>query len=156
MSEQSKALLIFNGVKHHVHLVQSVGGSGPNVGIAAVDIDMKTQATFEPHDDATITGDGPILFYKWEGKYVVLLGRSRVENALADKQATIKGRLISTPGLKKARIVTAAPASDPAPASNTPVYENSFANRPRFTDERTSRYAGNSAARYPNTVRKGP
>ena len=154
MSEQSKTLLVFNGVKHYLHLVQSIGSTGPSAGIDVADIDLKTEPVFENPSNYVGGETDPVLFYKWEGKFIVLSGRSRVRTAIADKQTKIKGRIISSPGLKKARVP--APNTEPATpaAAPAPTYDKQFANRPYFSEERTSRYAGNNAARYPSAYRK--
>jgi hypothetical protein len=49
---------------------------------------------------------GEVAFFKQEGKFTILLGQSTVQTALEQGAATIKGRLISSPGMKKARIFT--------------------------------------------------
>jgi hypothetical protein len=85
---------------------------------------------------------GEIAFFKQEGKYTVLLGKGSVQKAFEQGAATVKGRLISSPGLKKIRISTSSPAEVAMPATqqirSSEYYKRDTTNRP-YRSERPPR-----------------
>lgn len=109
----------FNNVEYDAQSVANVGGTGPSVELTLTDINL----TVQPALKQPMLVKQP-LFFKFEGKYVVLLGHEHVQQAIVDKKTKIKGKLISTPMLKKARVEHNQP--------QVKHYEDEFANRPRF------------------------
>jgi hypothetical protein len=85
---------------------------------------------------------GEIAFFKQEGKYTVLLGKGSVQKAFEQGAATVKGRLISSPGLKKIRISTSSPIEVAVPSTqhirSSEFYKRDNGNRP-YRSERSPR-----------------
>lgn len=57
----------------------------------------------------------PLVLYKYNGRYHALVGSAHIERAKTNKQTQISGKLLSTPALKKARIIK--PEDQMAPPS---------------------------------------
>jgi hypothetical protein len=85
---------------------------------------------------------GEIAFFKQEGKYTVLLGKGSVQKAFEQGAATVKGRLISSPGLKKIRIITSSPSEVVVPSTqqirSSEYFKRDNSNRP-YRSERPPR-----------------
>lgn len=136
------AELVFNGHRHKLPQVSGQASIPIRVPVDEIEIDGEFPIEYrnvEQHEDK-------VVFYKHNGKYLVLMGRDKVrpllpskeltdiEKALADKPkkksktlsanpgAVIQGFLISTQALKSTRIIElkpeeTAPPSIPAPSS---------------------------------------
>jgi hypothetical protein len=68
----------------------------PGVGEGPFQVQFSSSATKGPGEEVT--------FFKQEGKFTVLLGHLYVQRLLADGASHIRGRIISGPALKRARI----------------------------------------------------
>ena len=153
MPENEKGkLLVFQEKKYDLTKLLAVVGDAPHVEIKYGDINM------EPGPDTSVvlsnldTTDAPkvVTFFKWEGKFVILTGHAQAIAQLPEpKKITndclIKGRLLSTPALKKARIVEYV---GPPPTPNPIPAQPDFGNRPRWKTN------SNSAHRSPYRDRK--
>ena len=114
MNENQSAIMFFNGSQYTLANIVALGKIGPTINIQIEDINLyegpnqKTEhvVVFNPPQQNPAADDGSIVFYKQHGRYTVLLGKNTLVSKILVKDFTnnIKGRLISTPALKKARI----------------------------------------------------
>lgn len=99
----SEAILIFNGHRHAADKV--LGKASISIEVAYKDIndDLKLVG-LESVGDPTKYYAGTTIFIKFEGKFVPLLGRTKVMTDTVDPERIIKGMLITSVALKAARI----------------------------------------------------
>jgi len=144
-TENAVSVIKLNGVSYTYDALIKVGKAGPVADIDIGDINPKTDA-FVVYNEPTETSDKP-LFYKFEGKWIILAGRANFEQQIggAKPKTKINGKIISPIAIKTARIGTPAifnqPAVTTAPETST-SYPSEYANRPRFTDQRKPRPEG--------------
>lgn len=147
-------LLHFNGHDYHLEKVIAGAGSGPKVEFGASEINLESQVKIhdgsnnEQEADAIFHDMGEAIFYKFEGKYILLRGMTLVKKLLSDNpKAKVKGHLISGPMLKRARKDEYQPQTTTQQV--TYPYGNSYDARQRpekarYGDERRGGYRGNS------------
>jgi hypothetical protein len=158
MLDKGNASLTVNGVKHRLALVLQNASKGPNIGIAISEMsDLMTQhrSIQMTPPDASVD-DGQVIFFKYQGKYLVLTGRNKIKHGAPDMEI-VKGRLLSTVGLKNARWQEAVVAAPVVPATPVRSYDSAFANRPRFETKDNGRSGtdslpSRSAVNNPNHV----
>jgi len=114
-----------NNVEYNQDAVVAVAASGPTVEIDASDLDMENFPILSKSVEVKLP-----VFYKYNGKFIVLLGQELVVNALMAKKTKVKGKLVSSPMLKKAKV-----EDRPSPPPQQPRYEDAFANRPRIVNK---------------------
>lgn len=138
MVDTPRATISVAGILHYLDLVQQIGSQAANVSIKLEDIHPVTDPDFQcPMVPAQPEAEHrEILFYKREGKYLILLGRETLKRLTDSGTFNIKGRLISGPMLKRTRceVVNAIPASvEPVRAyvDRSKKYSDDFRNPPR-------------------------
>jgi hypothetical protein len=99
----SEAILTFNGHRHAADKVLGKASIPIEVAYKDINDDLKL-VELENVVDATKYYEGPTVFIKFEGKFVPLLGRSKVVLDTVHPERIIKGVLITSVALKAARI----------------------------------------------------
>jgi hypothetical protein len=137
----NKTKLIFNGHEYQLLTLLKTAAAGPKVEVALADIDLEPKGDLSPelHPGNVEIHEENVVLFKHNNKYIVLAGRGRVQRAHTNKLTVVKGNLLSTPALKKSRIV-----KDVAPAPLNPVLQAA----PNTYDR--NRYANQSYDRKPN------
>lgn len=100
----TEALLWFNGHRHVYERLPFKTSAA--ITVKAEDICLPDEPYPLVQADEKTQGDylhGPIIFYKYEGKYVPLRGYQRIREALSAGKTIIAGNLISGPALKSIR-----------------------------------------------------
>lgn len=100
-----------SGSKYDAQAVARLSATGPNVTLGLNEIDTVFVPDFEEQAPET---KFPV-FFKLEGKYVVLLGHAGLIHQLESGKTEIRGKLISTPVLKKCRLESAQQRNQPLP-----------------------------------------
>lgn len=144
LDQWKTTVLLHNGAAHSLTNVLSQAIAS-NVEIS-VDLDQVGPVAgddvpanlflIQPHNPETY--ELPLVLYKYQGRFHVLTGNAHVARARTNKQIQVKGLLLSTPALKKARIVKdeeVAPPPTTAPA------------RPFRPESRPARYVSYGGAR---------
>lgn len=152
MAEQDRTLLTLNGVQYRLALVKQNARPGPEIAATFAELNDHSKVEHQVVLDPALTelDIGPVIFFKQNGKYTVLTGFGKFFTDGIPHTTPVRGRLISSVALKNAKLQLAVEPEVVA----APVYDNNFANRPRFQDERgSSRYAQNGPARYPSAYR---
>lgn len=159
MAEKDHTLLILNGVEYRLALVKQNAKAGPEIAVTADEVNdqdqVEHQAIIRPASPDV--DNGPVVFFKQNGKYTVLTGMSNFASNAINNGKPVKGRLLSKMALKNCKHLL--PVADPVvTAIDTPVkktYDPAFSNRPRISQDtdRNSRYASNNASRYPTAYR---
>lgn len=116
----------FNGHKHNLAQVLAQGNAGPLIDVSVKDLDTdsvnrKVASVFEgapsiQTDDLVLNGE--TIVYKINGKFYVLFGHVKAVRAFKQNDVAFKARLISSPAMKKCRIIE--PQVEVAPAA--PAY----------------------------------
>lgn len=105
--DDPKTLLILNGVPHLLSSVLLNAKIAPAVTIEAEKIhplQAPTPETRVRHLPETVeASEREVIFFKQNTGYTVLTGRKKVEEELARGSKQVRGRLLSTPMLKKCR-----------------------------------------------------
>lgn len=105
--DDPQALLILNGVPHHLSKVLQNARIAPTVEIKIEDINALPHCggpaeSLVRHQPETVAGtEREIVFFKQNGGYTILTGRKKFEQ---QAQGVVKGKLLSTPMLKKCRV----------------------------------------------------
>lgn len=99
----SEAILIFNGYRHNVDKVLGKASIPIEVAYKDINDDLKLVG-LENVGDPSKYYDGTTVFIKFEGKFVPLLGRTKVMTNTVNPDRVIKGMLITSVALKAARI----------------------------------------------------
>lgn len=138
MNEAGKSFLKFNGHVHHLNQVVAKARTAPTITVAKGDIHLDEGL---PVGYSNYTSDETelIIFYKHDGRYLVLLGRELVRKAMSNGHLEFIGRLMSSPMLKTTRVADQAPSTanlmQPSEVRRNPA---GFENRPHFKENRTS------------------
>lgn len=98
-----KGTLLFNEQKYHLNEVLRLAGLGPQITVKRDEMAPAFPVQLTGGED--VPEKGLPIFYKHEGKFIVLAGLHRYLEQAADPKfkGEYKGRLMSTPMLKKAR-----------------------------------------------------
>jgi hypothetical protein len=106
MEDTTEVTLTFKGLKHSLTKLLGKAGSCPVMAAEVRDINVSEEALALVSQSADVPGPqrGSILFYKHEGKFIVLRGIEQVQRAIAAGRDQITGHLVSGPTLKAARI----------------------------------------------------
>jgi hypothetical protein len=155
MVDTPRATISVAGILHYLDLLQQIGSQAAKVSIKLEEIvpldDPNLQAPIVPAQPEAQHRE--ILFYKREGKYMVLLGRETLKRLMDSGTFNINGRLISGPMLKRTRceVVNAVQAAVDAPQAyvdRPKHYPSDYRNAPRMTrsfsngqERSASRYA---------------
>lgn len=99
----NEAILTFNGHRHNVDKVLGKASIPIEVAYKDINDDLKLVG-LENVSDPSKYYDGTTVFIKFEGKFVPLLGRSKVVTNTVNPERIIKGMLITSVALKAARI----------------------------------------------------
>lgn len=102
----SKTLLTFNGHQYYFDIITTQAGAGPKIAVKLDELDLETEITISPEPDEAELRN--VVFFKYNGKFVVLAGRAKVSEKLAKGEQVVRGSLISTPVLKRSRLPTEA------------------------------------------------
>ena len=151
----TQKLLHFNGNDYFLDKVIAGASSGPKVEFGANEINLELQvkvhdgSSKELEADAIFHDMGQAIFYKFEGKYILLRGLSVAKKFLADNPlAKIKGQLISGPVLKRARKeeVRSGFESERQGFSGGSSYDaRKPYEKPRYGDDRRGGYRSNTS-----------
>lgn len=140
-------ILTFNGHDYHVNRVTARAADGPRVEFKIDDLDLIGAHPVQvrlfglaPDSSKNFVYEGVPVFYKFEGKYVVLLGSEVVRQKIEAGQQVIAGRLISGPSLKRARVETA------SRTESSPGFD--IGSNVRFKPEQRSNRGGYNRNRY--------
>jgi hypothetical protein len=112
----SDAILIFNGHRHAADKVLGKASIPVEVAYKDINDDLKLVG-LDNVGDVSPYYSGTTVFIKFEGKFVPLLGRSRVLTNTTDPERLIKGLLITSVALKATRIDTYSPAAPAGPVT---------------------------------------
>ena len=120
-----------NNAQYDLNAVIAVAATGPTVEIDAAELDMENYPTLSRPVQTKLP-----VFFKYNGKFIVLLGQELVVAALMANKAKIKGKLVSTPMLKKARIEErqAQPQREEVPAYRPRAAERSDRDQRPYAD----------------------
>lgn len=107
-SPWKNTILTVNGAEHNLLLMLKTASTGPLIDVKvnelALDSDIPdNRVLYTPHN-ADIHDEG-LVVYKHNGKFLVLSGRNIAIRARTNKEPSVSARLISTPALKRARII---------------------------------------------------
>jgi hypothetical protein len=132
-AECSNSTLMFLNNPHKATQVYHAARAAPEVRVEIKDllIDHPDAPKFYP--DAAPMDRLSLLIYKYNGRWLVLTGLDIVRKAIADGHSIVAGALISTPSLKKCRIVATGAAETVIPIAPTVArpYDNSASRNPR-------------------------
>lgn len=117
--------LTLAGHEYDVELLKRVSGTAPKIEVNLSDINDGSNPEHKPKLSDPFEIDD-VIFYKQHGKMTVLLGDVEKNT----KDGKVKGKLLSGPVIKKARLDS--PAFFQQPTVATPRYSEEFNNRPRF------------------------
>ncbi|MNU19614.1 hypothetical protein D3C71_78450 [compost metagenome] len=143
MEDHYKTLLLLNSVPHRLDAVlRSIHGA-PTIEIDLATVNVSEGPKVNPEHvvvlrdavlakapDYSALHKGQVVVFKQHGGFTVLLGKDKVAEYRAQGLTKIKGKLLSTPVLKKCRV-----PEEPAPQIRPePFYRDpdGFTNRPRF------------------------
>lgn len=136
MENNTSALLLFKDAKYRVSAILGLLKQAPVIEVKPEDINPIVVFTAENERFATRfqpdTADfkiGEIVFFKQEGKYTVLMGQTKAQRAVQDGQV-VKGRLVTSVGLKKALI-----GHSPNPVAARPLDEHPTAMQRAFATQ---------------------
>jgi len=145
MEDHHKTLLLLNSVPHHLDAVlRSIHGAPTiEIDLATVNVSEGPKANPEhvvvlrdavlaKSPDYSALHKGQVVVFKQHGGFTVLLGKDRVAEYRAQGSTKIKGKLLSTPVLKKCRVVDVyleEPQIRPEPFYRDPA---GVTNRPRL------------------------
>lgn len=107
MKNTYKGLFKFRGHEYNLEQLMSLYAQLPEVDVKVIEMNLSSRPEYEVEYSADVAqqmGD-IVIFYKLEGKYIPLFGEDTFLDMVAAGSSVIKGRLISTPALKKSRIV---------------------------------------------------
>jgi hypothetical protein len=142
-----QVLLVFKG---HEHKLSNVAAQATKetleleidkIDLAVTASEIRYESEVACDDIATSIATSMPIFYKHEGKFIVLTGAATVKNirdtAKPKKDGTaitVQGRMLSSVALKGIRILKAQPISQEVSTPAQPF------NPPRFSDNRSSSY----------------
>ena len=140
----SKAVLNFNNNQYDLASAINQAASGPNITINSDELDLVSKEAqaiqvIQPSNGPDIKSNTVVL-YKYNGKYLVLVGRDYIETLLPLSK-TIKGHLISTPALKRTRIPTAAELARSEAAEEEQAQASRFRGFDSFRQQGRPNYA---------------
>ncbi|WP_144106706.1 hypothetical protein [Paraburkholderia sp. BCC1886] len=105
--------LLFKGEKYPVGKLLGLMAQAPLIDVPRDDINVADPILYKDFcvelencdsDEHRALQYGDIAFFKQEGKFTVLLGRQKALDAQSEGLLMLRGRLISTPALKKIRV----------------------------------------------------
>lgn len=150
MDDTRKTLLILNGVPHHLDQILRALAAAPTVEVDPATINPAEGPNTNPEHVVSLSpatldyDDKQVVFFRQHGGFTVLLGKGKVKHYREGGAKIIKGKLLSTPVMKKTRVPEPEPAPRFAPRAE-PYYQDDrvdVRNGPRFRDN--SSYASNS------------
>lgn len=101
------AVLTLNGHEHDLAKLLDLAAQGPLITVDLKDVDLdptpETAVTLS-HEPNGWQTDDPI-FFKYQNKFIPLRGAAGIRQLNSKGLASVKGRLLSTPALKKSRLV---------------------------------------------------
>lgn len=101
------AVLTLHGHDHDLAKLLDLAAQGPLITVDISDVDLEpspenaVKLSKEPEGWAT---NNPI-FFKYQGKFIPLRGWAGIAQLKGNGLASVKGHLLSTPALKKSRLV---------------------------------------------------
>lgn len=135
MEDTGPMLTLGNAAKYRLDAAIGQGKAGPQITVTREELNTGDQ----PEHSITVSNTDididqeEVVFYKQHGKWTILFGRAKA-HAQLEKHQKVTGRILSSPALKKAKLVEEAEVPD-VPAT-PPQYNEGFANRPRFQDRK--------------------
>lgn len=147
MAEQLLATLKFQNDNAEYDLVAltKFGKIGPEATMEKDNLNLDDMHKVIIENDSTNVEESVILFFKQHGRFTILTGRAEAEKQLT-KHNKVKGRIVSSPVLKKAQLNDAEVVAASEKIVHTPVFKKSysgdFANMPRINRDRDQRYRG--------------
>lgn len=135
MQTNSSVRLTAVGIEHYLDQVQVQAKQAPVTSINAHEIldpsEQDFAAKIDPEQPKLNHGD--MVFFKFGGKYIVLVGRETARRALADGQGVLRGKLVSKQALKRCRIDSGAtPVARPVQVETKRPAQADFRNTPTF------------------------
>ncbi|MDR3392301.1 MAG: hypothetical protein P4L77_11265 [Sulfuriferula sp.] len=135
MQTNSSVRLTAVGIEHYLDQVQVQAKQAPVTSINAHEIldpsEQDFAAKIDPEQPKLNHGD--MVFFKFSGKYIVLVGRETARRALADGQGVLRGKLVSKQALKRCRIDSGAtPVARPVQVETKRPAKVDFRNTPTF------------------------
>lgn len=104
--------LIFNKKEHEFDRVLVAAANGPAITLGIADLVLDSAEILPEHNTTSLTP----VFYQFDGKWHLLVGKVALQAALDKKETVLDGHRISTPALKACRIQVAVPESAPIQA----------------------------------------
>lgn len=138
LSKWKSTKLSFNGHDHVLATVIAVAQGGPIIAVKlsdlAIDSDVPdNRVLIEPHSAELANLE--LIVYKHNGKFLILTGHAIIAQAKTDKLSEIKARLLSTPALKRARVIPDQPVqSEPSRPAVQPSV--GYTSRPSYGNRR--------------------
>lgn len=136
--------LLFKGEEYRLDQILSLAKSGPPIEVKLEELNLlgvkkianaREEAPYVAVHQPALQEyrEGQVVFFKQEGKYTVLFGHDKLALAIDAGQTVFKGKLLSGPVLKRARIEK--PISAAELAEQLRAGAETF-NTPRFTERR--------------------
>jgi hypothetical protein len=113
--DTNQITLIVNGKKHHLHLLLNQRSSIPRIDVEVAMLNMDKAAKLVSFEPAYPEADDlEPMVYKHEGQFILLVGKTKIDKIMTEGCAFFRAHLVSSPALKKARIVeeVTAPVND--------------------------------------------
>jgi len=130
-------VMTFHGEQYSFLQLMVAAAAGPTISIAVQDLDPDLlndldPVSIQPRDPEI--NDHQIVFFKYDGKFVIVSGWNEVSKILKNKEQLISGRMISKHAFKNTRILppNLAPSNPvyPTPAPAYPTRRDSTDRRP--------------------------
>lgn len=131
------ATLIVLNQPHKAVQVYHAARSAPEVRVEIKDLLLDHPASPTTDADPTLLDQASLLIYKYNGRWLVLTGMETVRKAIESKDTIVTAALISTPSLKKCRILPAV-VEQPEPEPVTNGVSNRWGNNTNGYEPRPS------------------
>ncbi|BDD79554.1 hypothetical protein [Burkholderia phage FLC9] len=141
-------ILTFKDQQFPLAKVAAKGKSGPPVEVKLSELHHFNEGMIDLvklSKECAEYDNGPIIFFKHEGKYIVFGGKENALEKLAKGAVVLKGYLLSTPALKSVRIEK--PIAESAKVEAVTQLANKFSSSrpaPRTYDTKTPRTYGSN------------
>jgi hypothetical protein len=100
-------ILTFKDQQYPLAKVLGKGKSGPPVEVKLADLNISNEAVFDLiklSQESAEYDNGPVIFYKHEGQYILFGGKQKALAQIAKGATTVKGTLLTSFALKGIRI----------------------------------------------------
>lgn len=143
LSPWKNTVLLHNGAAHNLCALMQLAfaATAPEVTVNLDQIgpvvsgepsDEPAPALFQIQPKNSEINQLPLVLYKHGGRYHVLFGEAEIGRAKTNQQTQVTGKLVSTPTLKKTRIIKIEPEAVAVAVAEVPVnrYDSAAPRRP--------------------------